>query len=658
MNNELVSSTANIANVKCPIDEVAMYNKIMSQQMEPIIEFRKLLKKDYYLGADGLKVLDPTRYNKLETLIDYYNEKASTHGLPNIDFRDKSNQFYKSAVGITGKSRDIARKTFLQPVLLDAKLTAPLSRLVLAEAQCNKHQSDIMTSKLIEFAMSAELNERVLSADNVMKDPDLETSYINTYKELMQSGTKKETVESVLVEKLSDLYDEYKQKASCETLIEDWTDENVLAKIDYSKGCSAKTKKIGLILLGLVMIVGILLMVVPIVRKKGTFSTDVTSPDEEKNTRQANRGMLASVLVSIFFGGLNGFVDGTGNVDPSTSTALFGMLLGGTVGYLADNGLGSDTGLRIYQKEGIVPWMKFMFGKIATGSFLRYQVTILFDTFVSLILFKPLYEWMTTSLPFFKCPGYGSFANAILSASISMITFNAYANQTRFLWAYPDSNSQSKQTWIKGSTMLLATTVMSMIFLGTNTIIGYNPEKITTGNVGGKEINVIKIHECFRNSGGLNSPKIKIILVVFVLGLLTFMSMTNNVEPELARNLVFMKPEDLKGDEYRVTLIELQDIASGKIENIENFGDDEIEETKENIDNTKQGLLVPVWIKNETLASPENIKNRSRKGVLIFAIIVMVAAFGTYATSKNKNKFLPPAIISGILLALSVPAFL
>ena len=73
-----------------------------------------------------------------------------------------------------------------------------------------------------------------------------------------------------------------------------------------------------------------------------------------------------------------------------------------------------------------------------------------------------------------------------------------------------------------------------------------------------------------------------------------------------------MKPEDLKGDEYRVTLIELQDIASGKIENIENFGDDEIEETKENIDNTKQGLLVPVWIKNETLARPENIKNRNK----------------------------------------------
>ena len=463
----------------------------------------------------------------------------------------------------------------------------------------------------------------------------------------------------------------------CDDLIKSWTAENVLAKQDLSTGCGTTTKVIGWIVLVIITLVLLYLKMSPVFTDPTIWDTNEDAPDEVKNTRQTNRGTCASIIVALIFGLLNGYVDATGEVDPSTSTALFGMLLGGSIGYLADIGLGSDTGLRVFQEEGKrAGWKymfragwKYMFGKVATGSFIRYQLTILFDTFVSLILFKPLFEWMLT-MPFFKCPGYSSVANAILSTIISSVTFDAYTNQTRFLWAYPDVNSKSKSSWIKGSTMLLATTIMSLVFLGTNTIIGYNPHKIASGL--GSNLDTVALHDCYRDGGGLNSPKVKLVIVLVLLAMLTMMSANyfDTIEPRIGKKIKYVPVEELVGDEHAMVLDEFKRLAdreksdteqhdTNDADVVEGFAAGEDEKAREHRDDVMSGLAVPVFEKDESILTVPEVQSRSRRGVMVFVVIILLACFGTYATSKHTSawsKYLTPAFISGLLISMCLPA--
>merc|ERR1711981_1155587 len=48
---------------------------------------------------------------------------------------------------------------------------------------------------------------------------------------------------------------------------------------------------------------------------------------------------------------------------------------------------------------------------------------------------------------------------------ISFITFQVYTNMTRFQWAYPSGAEDPSNQWISGSTMVLATTTMNMVYL-------------------------------------------------------------------------------------------------------------------------------------------------------------------------------------------------
>merc|ERR1719453_1379432 len=45
------------------------------------------------------------------------------------------------------------------------------------------------------------------------------------------------------------------------------------------------------------------------------------------------------------------------------------------------------------------------------------------------------------------------------------MTYQVYANMTRFQWAYPSGASDSRDEQIRGPTMVLATIIMSMVYL-------------------------------------------------------------------------------------------------------------------------------------------------------------------------------------------------
>ena len=132
------------------------------------------------------------------------------------------------------------------------------------------------------------------------------------------------------------------------------------------------------------------------------FEINESDNEEVNKNKKVERGLIASIFTSVGFGIVNGLVDGVGKVDPSTSTALFGLLLGGTFGFLFDNSLGTDIGLKTYQNDGLSNGFNYTMGNLATSKYGRYIVTMLIDMFVSLILFKPLYEFLSTKI-FFAC---------------------------------------------------------------------------------------------------------------------------------------------------------------------------------------------------------------------------------------------------------------
>jgi hypothetical protein len=130
---------------------------------------------------------------------------------------------------------------------------------------------------------------------------------------------------------------------------------------------------------------------------------------------------------------VNASLDKLGKIDPSTSTVLIGMFLGNTFGFILDTMLGSDEGLREYLWS-VPSGMRYALGSLATDRFGRYIVTILFDMFFTVILFKHFYSKLV-HVAGFSQSGREWIANFIVSGFIGVITFQVYANMTRFQWA-------------------------------------------------------------------------------------------------------------------------------------------------------------------------------------------------------------------------------
>ena len=249
--------------------------------------------------------------------------------------------------------------------------------------------------------------------------------------------------------------------------------------------------------------------------------------DEEEKIKEKNvRGGIASLTTTLMFAFINFASDNLGQADPSTSTALIGLLLGGTCGYIADIYFGTDVGFSRFNtnklenldkinEESIGPKaqaFQYAIGNLVTANYLRYIITVLMDSFISLILLKPLLENIITKR-FFMCGNNQAYGNAIVSAVIGLITFQAYANQTRFQWAYPDPGTLTK-TAIHPASIFMATTAFAVLFLLADT-----------------------------GSTGINAPKAKLGIVCFTLALLTLL---NQIGADKSKNLT---DNELSSDE-------------------------------------------------------------------------------------------------------------
>jgi len=197
--------------------------------------------------------------------------------------------------------------------------------------------------------------------------------------------------------------------------------------------------------------------------KKFAPLLDEISSDDVKS-RTKHRGTVASILSGLTFSLLiNAGLDACGRIEPSTSTVFVGMVLGNTWGFVLDMMLGTDEGFREYLFDPSSA-MKYALGALASARYGRYLVTIVYDMFFSVILFKFVYSRLVT-FPGLSKSGNAWLANGASSFMISFITFQVYTNMTRFQWAYPSGAEDPSNQWISGSTMVLATTTMNMVYL-------------------------------------------------------------------------------------------------------------------------------------------------------------------------------------------------
>jgi hypothetical protein len=330
----------------------------------------------------------------------------------------------------------------------------------------------------------------------------------------------------------------------------------------------------------------------------------IPEDDEELSIkRQENRGMTTSLIVALVFGTFSTLVNTVSKVHLPTSTALLSLFLGNTVGFLMDNAMGTNQGLKKFQEEGFTSGIKNMFSSLASGKYLRYIVTVLLDVFVALLLLNTTYNALI-KLPYFGCNNLTkSVANGLVASIIGIITFNAFTNQTRFLWAYPDT-SLGKENTLPSFTILMINIVMAIVFLRTD-----------TGNE------------------GIDNHKIKIILVYAVLAITTILYMSGMDTPNMDNE----NNENNKNNK-----------------NNENSKENETNTPEKYISNTIESKIMDLPAQAVTKINNLIVEDHY-KGKIIFMILTIITVLGTFATSKMKpiNKWGIPVLIIVIFAVIT-----
>ena len=132
----------------------------------------------------------------------------------------------------------------------------------------------------------------------------------------------------------------------------------LLKKIDFKSAalsdenhCNSKVLSLGISVVSL----SVIFIIIFVVYKTFINPKDFDIPEDDDDLsarRQMNRGMIASLITAITFGSMNTIVNATCDINFPTSTALLNLLLGNTIGFLMDNSMGTNDGLKNFQKNG------------------------------------------------------------------------------------------------------------------------------------------------------------------------------------------------------------------------------------------------------------------------------------------------------------------
>jgi hypothetical protein len=202
----------------------------------------------------------------------------------------------------------------------------------------------------------------------------------------------------------------------------------------------------------------------------GTSSEDDT---ELKSKRSTNRGTFVS-LISAGLLNIIGVIMAAMGIKEGLIIVNYGFILGPVIGFALDQGIGLDVGLSSWRNSSM-EGIKYTFKSLATANFLRYIVTVLLDLFIS----NPLQDILKSQAneagiinKLKESKGLiGKWDNfvamnfpSILQSIVGFITFQAYTNQTRFNWAYPEP-SMPRELRIPPGTIMISTAIAGIVYL-------------------------------------------------------------------------------------------------------------------------------------------------------------------------------------------------
>eukprot|EP00485_Elphidium_margaritaceum_P017145 CAMPEP_0202734398 /NCGR_PEP_ID=MMETSP1385-20130828/188658_1 /ASSEMBLY_ACC=CAM_ASM_000861 /TAXON_ID=933848 /ORGANISM="Elphidium margaritaceum" /LENGTH=440 /DNA_ID=CAMNT_0049400759 /DNA_START=1741 /DNA_END=3063 /DNA_ORIENTATION=- len=247
------------------------------------------------------------------------------------------------------------------------------------------------------------------------------------------------------------------------------------------------------------------------------WSTSDDVEDAEILRRESARGSFVSVMIAALLNLIGAFMFYI-KVKEGLVVTNYGFLLGPVIGYMLDQGVGTDVGLR-ETKAGLISGCQFTFGSLIGGNFMRYIVTVFLDLFIS----NPLQDVLKRQAKslgvieaLVKDDGkkpwlrkYDGFVAlnfpSILQSIVAFVTFNAYTNQTRFAWAYASLNLD-RELRIPPGAIMLSTAISGVLYLNFYTIM-----------------DLVSDREYF-------SVNTKLIYVLAILGLLYGLNQTQSIE--------------------------------------------------------------------------------------------------------------------------------
>ena len=315
-----------------------------------------------------------------------------------------------------------------------------------------------------------------------------------------------------------------------------------------------KSKKKGNKLLGYLTIL-VILIGVPVAcgvyvyfKKQDSYITEwkPNVTDDVKIKRTSDRGTIISIVLMIssliqailkFFG-----------ASPTMLLLLYGFFMASVLGFMGDQGYGTDEGFslrdigkKVNDKsiEGLGAQLKYIFGTLTSSSFWRFIITVFLDMFISspiqsviVAVFNPHIELLKNTIP--SLPKIlGSLLNIViinfdnvLQSFVAFITFLAYANDTRFRWAYPGSDV-NPNLLISTSVIKISTAIAGVIYLIANISADFNIIDGATMKVGTSLVDRLDRKMWF---------------VLIMIGLLTLGSLNNDSFLNKKNNRYDIKP--------------------------------------------------------------------------------------------------------------------
>ena len=257
------------------------------------------------------------------------------------------------------------------------------------------------------------------------------------------------------------------------------------------------SKKLGYIFVFMILFVtvGMIFYVSTLTSNKKIFEWDPDVEDDEKLYRTQKRGTLISIAI-MSSAIIQALMKKLG-ASQTMLLLLYGFFMAAVIGFMGDQAYGRDEGFSLKEigtkasnkgktMAGIATQIKYTFGTIKSYEFWRYIITVFLDMFISMPLqsvitsvFNSYLVALKNTVPLMPF-GISSILSIIvtnfdnvLQSFVAFITFLAYANETRFRWAYPSKNVDPGKL-ISSIVIKLATSIAAIVYLVANVSADFN----------------------------------------------------------------------------------------------------------------------------------------------------------------------------------------